>query len=137
MSNETNEESIASIEKKIDASDGKPTFLSSAYRVEIEDLWVSGIAVKLAQGIYIPVASISAVTKQPVVSDWDAKTLSTSKGKVPGEWMNNAWYVRLEDVPTLFELSGTVESDGVLRLRKIPQQPIRHQELMKDEKAKR
>ena len=82
-------------------------------------------------------ASISAVTKQPVVSDWDEKALSTSKGKVPGEWMNNAWYVRLEDVPTLFELSGTVESDGVLRLRKIPQQPIRHQELMKEEKAKR
>ncbi len=129
--------SDADIEKKIDASDGKPTFLSSAYRVEIEDLWVSGIAVKLAQGIYIPVASISAVTKQPVVSDWDEKALSTSKGKVPGEWMNNAWYVRLEDVPTLFELSGTVESDGVLRLRKIPQQPIRHQELMKEEKAKR
>jgi hypothetical protein len=128
--------SDADIEKKIDASDGKPTFLSSAYRVEIEDLWVSGIAVKLSKGIYIPVASISAVTKQSVVSDWDAKTLSTAKGKVPGEWMNNSWYIRLEDVPTLFELFGKVEPDGVLRLRKAPQQPIRPQELMKEEKGK-
>ena len=128
--------SDADIKEKIDASDGKPTFLPRAYRVEIEDLWVSGVAVKLENGIYIPVASISAVTKQPVVSDWDAKTLSTTKGKVPGEWMNNSWYIRLEDVPTLFELFGKVEPDGVLRLRKAPQQPIRPQELMKEEKGK-
>ena len=124
------------IEDKIDASDGQPTFLSCAYRVEIENLWVSGTAVKLANGIYVPVASISAVTKQPVISEWDAKSLSTSMGKVPGEWLNNAWYVRLENVPTLYGLSGTVEADGVLRLRKISQQTERHQELMKEEKAK-
>ena len=123
------------IEEKIDASDGQPTFLSCAYRVEIEDLWVSGTAVRLEKGIYVPVASISAVTKQPVVSDWDAKTLSTSKGKVPGEWLNNAWYIRLEDVSTLYGISGKVEADGVLRLRKTPQQPERHQGLMKEEKA--
>ena len=35
------------------------------------------------------------------------------------------------------ELFGKVEPDGVLRLRKAPQQPIRPQELMKEEKGKR
>ena len=128
--------SDADIREKIDASDGQPTFLSSAYRVEINNLWVSGMAVKLETGIYVPVASISAVTKQSVVSDWDARTLSTSTGTVPGEWLNNAWYIRLEDVPTLYGLSGTVEADGVLRLRKAPQQPVRHQELLKETSQK-
>ena len=124
--------SDAEIAEKIDASDGQPTFLSCAYRVEINDLWVSGMALKLAKGIYLPVASISAVAKQPVVSDWDARTLSTPTGKAPGEWLNNKWYVRLEDVPALYGYSGTLEADGVVRLRKTPQQPDRHQELMKE-----
>ena len=128
--------SDADIREKIDASDGQPTFLSSVYRVEINNLWVSGMAVKLENGIYVPVASISAVTKQSVVSDWDARTLSTPTGTVQGEWLNSAWYVRLEDVPTLYGLSGTVEADGVLRLRKAPQQPVRHQELLKETSQK-
>lgn len=128
--------SDADIREKIDASDGQPTFLSGAYRVEINNLWVSGMAVKLENGIYVPVASISAVTKQSVVSDWDAQTLSTPTGTVPGEWLNNAWYIRLEDVPTLYGLFGTVEADGVLRLRKAPQQPVRHQELLKETSQK-
>lgn len=128
--------SDADIREKIDASDGQPTFLSGAYRVEINNLWVSGMAVKLENGIYVPVASISAVTKQSVVSDWGARTLSTPTGTVPGEWLNNAWYIRLEDVPTLYGLFGTVEADGVLRLRKAPQQPVRHQELLKETSQK-
>ncbi len=122
--------SDADIEEKIDASDGQPTFLSISYRVEIDDLWVSGLALKLANGIYVPVASVSAVTKQTVISDWDAKTLSSPLGKVPGEWLNNKWYVKLEDVQKLYGLSGSVEADGVLRLRKTEQSPVRHQELL-------
>ena len=85
---------------------------------------------KLTNGIYVPVASVSAVTKQPVISDWDAKTLSSPLGKVPGEWLNNKWYVKLEDVQTLYGLSGSLEADGVLRLRKTEQPPVRHQDLL-------
>ena len=124
--------SDAAIKEKIEASDGQPTFLSCTYRVEINNLWISGRALKLENGIFLPVSSISAVTKQPVVSDWDARTLSTPTGTVAGEWLNGHWFVRLEDVPTLYGLSGTVEKDGVLRLHKASQQPSRHQELLQE-----
>ena len=106
------------VAEKIDASDGQPTFLSCTYRIEIDNLWVSGRALNLENIIYLPLYSLSAVTKQSVVSDWDAQTLSTAKGTVAGRWMNSAWYVRLEDIPTLFGLSGSLEKDGVLRLHK-------------------
>ncbi len=122
--------SDADIRKKIEDSDGQPTFLSCAYRVEINDLWVSGMAVKLDNGIYIPVASISAVMKQPVASDWDSQTLSTATGTVPGEWLNNVWYIRLEDVPKLYGISGALDADGVVRLRTTLKESTRHQELL-------
>ncbi len=114
--------SDAEIEEKIEASDGEPTFLPTTYRLEINDLWVSGRAVKLSKGIYLPVSTLSALTRLPVVSDWNERTLASKTGKVPGEIFSNAWYVRLEDVPTLFGLDGQVEKDGVLRLRKPTQQ---------------
>ena len=112
--------SDAEVAEKIDASDGQPTFLNCTYRIEVDDLWVSGRAINLDNEIYLPLNPIVAVTKQSVGSDWNSQTLSTSTGSVKGKWMNSAWYVRLEDVPILFGLTGSLDKDGILRLRKSP-----------------
>ena len=108
--------SDAEIAEKIEASDGEPTFLPGTLRVEIDNLWISGRAMRRGDKIYLPVASASALTKLPVTSNWDEKTLATEKGTTKGEVFGGKWYFRLEDAPTLFGLSGAVDKDGVLRL---------------------
>ena len=114
--------SDAEIAEKIEASDGEPTFLPGTLRVEINNLWISGRAVRRGGKIYLPVASASALTKLPVASNWDAMTLATEKGTTKGEVIGGKWYFQLEDAPTLFGLSGAVEKDGVLRLHSTAQE---------------
>lgn len=119
--------SDADVAEKIAASDGEPTFLPDTLRIEINDLWVSGRALKRNRKIYIPVAPASALTKLPVTSNWDTMTLSTVNGAAQGEVFNGKWYFVLDDAQKLFGLSGAVEKDGVLRLRNASQVSVQEQ----------
>ena len=105
------------IAEKIEASDGQPTFLSSAYRIEVNDLWISGKAIRIDNELYVPVASLSALTKKKVVSDWNTGMLSTELGAAPGESVGGVLYVALRDAETLFGVKGELGTDNVLRLR--------------------
>ncbi len=107
------------VSEKIKASDGTPTFLPRTYRIEINDLWISGVAVQMDDGLYLPVESLSAVLKCPVGSNWDLKTLFTAYGTVPGKYHGGQWYFLLEDGQKLFNISGAVGKDGILRLNSI------------------
>ena len=109
--------SDAEIEDKIENSDGNPTFLPCTYRVEINNLWISGRAVKIGGKTVLPVSSLAVVTKRHVNYDWDKKTLWTDFGTVQGEQFGGKWYVGLDDVQTLFHLTGELGNDGIIRLR--------------------
>ncbi|MBO4853126.1 MAG: L,D-transpeptidase family protein [Schwartzia sp.] len=129
----------ADVAEKIAASDGEPTFLPDTLRIEINDLWVSGRALKQGRKIYIPVGPVSLLTKLPVTSNWDTMTLSTVNGAAQGEVFSGKWYFALDDAQKLFGLSGTVEKDSVLRLRSAAQASAQAQTeqnaAVKDDKA--
>ena len=109
--------SDAEIEDKIENSDGNPTFLPCTYRIEINNLWISGRAVKIDGKTVLPVSSLSAVTKRKVNFDWDKQMLWTDIGVAKGEQFEQKWYVGLNDVRSLFNLAGELGKDGVIRLR--------------------
>ncbi len=115
--------SDAEIADKIEDSDGEPTFLPCTYRVEINDLWISGRAVKTEDGLYLPIKPVSALMKRPVTSDWDAQMLSTDLGAAAGKYWGGQWYVGLDGLQPLFGLSGTLGKDNVLRLKNVAPPP--------------
>ena len=111
------------IAEKIEKSDGAPTFLPCTYRVEVNELWISGRAVKMDEGIFLPIASLSNFMKRPVSSDWNEMMLWTSLGSAKGEYLGGQWYVRLDGAQALFGLSGELGKDGILRLRTVAPHP--------------
>ena len=111
--------SDSEIEEKIENSDGNPTFLPCTYRVEINDLWISGRAVNLDGKIILPVESLSALMKRHVSFDWDKQMLWTDLGVIKGERFGGKWYVGLDDLQPLFNLTGELGKDGIVRLRNV------------------
>ena len=105
------------IAEKIEKSDGAPTFLPCTYRVEVNELWISGRAVKMSDGIFLPIAPLSNFMKRPVSSDWNEQMLWTDLGSTAGEYWGGQWYVRMDGARALFGLSGELGQDDILRLR--------------------
>jgi len=116
----TTDEEIA---EKIKNSDGNPTFLPCTYRIEVNDLWISGRAVNYNGTFILPIVSLSAVMKLSVGSDWDTKLLWTDLGKYEGVYLNGQWYVSLEGAKPLFNLTGELGKDGILRLHEPSKEP--------------
>ncbi len=116
--------SDAEIAEKIENSDGNPTFLPCTYRVEINDLWISGQAVKIGGNIILPVSSLSAVTKRRVSFNEENQMLRTDLGTAKGEQFEGKWYVGLADVQSLFNLTGELGKDGIIRLRDVQAKPV-------------
>ena len=116
--------SDSEIELKIANSDGNPTFLPCTYRVEINELWISGKAVKIDGKVLLPVSSLSALTKRHVSFDWDKQVLWTDGAAVKGEYFGGNWYVGLENVQQLFNLTGELGKDGVVRLYDVKAKPL-------------
>lgn len=111
--------SDAEIKEKIENSDGNPTFLPCTYRVEINDLWISGRAVKYDGKIVLPISSISSLMKRHVSFDWDKQLLWTDLGAAKGEHFEGKWYVGLSGLQSLFNLTGELGKDGIVRLHSV------------------
>ena len=107
----------AEIAEKIDEADGGPTFLPRAFRIEIDNRWLSARAIILDKDeLYVPVQSLSNVTKQKYVWDMTTQVVSTQAGSAPGMSVGNVLYVNFEDAKTLFGLTGDFDAERTLKL---------------------
>ncbi|MCR5560026.1 MAG: L,D-transpeptidase [Schwartzia sp.] len=105
------------IAQKIEDEDGAPTFLPRAFRIEVDNNWLSGRAVIPADGeLYIPVQALSAVTKTDYTRDMAANTVSTHRGTAPAVLFGNRLFVKFDDAKTLFGLTGGFDAESTLKL---------------------
>lgn len=107
--------------EKIEDADGEPTYIGRPYRVFIDDRWISGRAVEREGIVYVPALPLSVVTKREVIWDMTAQTATTGLGTVPGYFIGQKLFVRLQDVEKLFSLRGELHfSERRLNLTTIP-----------------
>lgn len=99
------------IEKKINASDGMPTYIGKVY-----PLYVNGEAMKnnavVQDGVtYLSAIDLANATKISLGWDEKSKMLISTLGKAAGFDKHNVLYCKAEDAKTLFNLTGSLNPD--------------------------
>lgn len=111
------------LEKKIEASDGEPTYLGKIYRVEVDDKWISGKAIERDGITYVAALPLSVVTKINVTWNMLDNIAITERGTAAGYKFGDKLYVDSNDLTKLFGLS--VEKKGNILKLKTVQEPIK------------
>lgn len=109
-------ESDEDIEKKIQLSDGQPTYVARAYNLSVNGKFMKDKALIKDDIVYLPAGKIAEQMK--VLVTWDSKsaTLGTKYGKAIGYEKKGTIFFNAEDVGVLFRLQGGLSRRGVYEL---------------------
>ena len=108
--------SYASIEEKISASDGEPTYIGKVYPILVNGSRISGKAVLSDAVMYLPVTGIASALQLDVRWNEEESSLESPYGKVIGYNKRDVLYFNADDVETLFHLSGGLNSGNMYQL---------------------
>lgn len=98
------------IEKKIEASDGEPTYIGKVYNIVVEGKKLQNKAVEQDGITYLP--AIDLADAAGVNLGWDEKSevLFSTVGKATGYNKKDVLYCNADDVQTLFHLDGGLQN---------------------------
>lgn len=115
-------ESDEDIERKIQLSDGQPTYVARAYNLSINGKTMQDKALIKDDIVYLPTGKIAEQLK--VLVTWDPKsaTLSTKYGKAIGYEKKDAIFFNAEDAGVLFRLQGGLSRRGMYELTTIEEE---------------
>ena len=102
----------SSIEKKIQASDGNPTYIAKVYPLYINGKKTTEKAVVKDDVTYLPAQETAKAVGLNVTWDASANTLATNYGKATAYNESGVAYCNSDDVGTLFHLEGGLQKDG-------------------------
>lgn len=116
-------ESDEAIEKKIELSDGQPTYVARAYNLSVNGTLMKDKALIKDDIVYLPAGKIAEQLK--VMATWDAKsaTLGTKYGKAIGYEKKGTLFFNAEDAGILFRLQGGLSKRGVYELTAMEEAP--------------
>ena len=112
-----NFESDASIEKKIKASDGQPTFIAKAYPLTVNGERVKGKAIVKDDVTYLPAADIAQALKISLGWKPSEEILVSSLGEAVGIEKKEKLYCNADDVAALFKVDGGINKQGIYALK--------------------
>lgn len=114
-----NFESDAEIEKKINASDGEPTYIAKVYPLFVNGKKVESKAVVQGDVTYLPVVDIAKTLN--ISTGWkpNEKLLVSSFGEAVGYDKKEALYCNADDVAKLFRVDGGLTKKGTYELKAI------------------
>lgn len=107
------------IEKKIQLSDGQPTYVARAYGLSVNGRTLNDKAIIKDDIVYLPVEKIAEQTKVALTWDSDSATLTSPYGKAIGYDKKNTLFFNAEDASVLFHLEGGFSKKGVYELSTI------------------
>ena len=116
-------ESDEEIERKIELSDGQPTYVARVYNLSVNGKPMSDKALIKDDIVYLPADKIAEQLK--VLVTWDSKsaTLGTKYGKAIGYEKKGSLFFNAEDAGVLFHLQGGLSKRGVYELTSIKETP--------------
>lgn len=116
-------ESDEEIERKIELSDGQPTYVARVYNLSVNGKSMSDKALIKDDIVYLPADKIAEQLK--VLVTWDSKsaTLGTKYGKAIGYEKKGSLFFNAEDAGVLFHLQGGLSKRGVYELTSIKETP--------------
>ena len=113
--------SQADIEKKIESSDGEPTYVAKVYPLYVDDKQSKGKAV-IQDGItYLPAVDLAEAVQISLGWKPEEKVLVSSYGEAVGYDKKSVLYCNADDVNTLFHLDGGLDKTGKFVLKKATQ----------------
>jgi len=129
-------ESDEDIAKKIQNSDGQPTFIGKAYDVEVDGAVVPETeqngrkffakAVVKDEISYLPAVPIAISLKTKLEWHPETSTLKTNLGEVKGYDLKKQLYINADDATTLFGVNGGLENKTFkLRTTSAPVEPVK------------
>ena len=109
-------ESDDNIARKIELSDGQPTYVARVYNLSVNGKSMNDKALIKDDIVYLPADKIAEQLK--VLVTWDAKsaTLGTKYGKAIGYEKKGALFFNAEDAGVLFRLQGGLSKRGAYEL---------------------
>lgn len=107
------------IEKKINDSDGAPTYIGKVYHLYVNGQKMKNNAVVQDGVTYLSAIDLANATKISLGWNAEAKTLITTLGKAAGFDKHDNLYCRAEDVNKLFHLTGSLNTDKIYHLTSI------------------
>ena len=116
-------ESDEDIAKKIEASDGEPTYIGAIYGIDINGKRIRANAVARDNVIYLPAIPIAENTSTDLRWDADRSMLVSPYGEVPGLDKKGQLYLKAADARTLFLMAGTLQANNVFTLQSIKKKP--------------
>ena len=114
----------AAIEQKLNASDGKPTYLGKAYPVTLDGNKTKIKAVYKDGNIYLPAMELAETLQTDLGWDAQREKLITAYSETPGIEKKNLLFLNAKDVAPLFRLMGSLQPNHVYALQSIPQMPV-------------
>lgn len=117
-------ESDEDIERKIELSDGQPTYVARVYNLSVNGKTMSDKALIKDDIVYLPANKIAEQLK--VLVTWDSKsaTLGTKYGKAIGYEKKGSLFFNAEDVGVLFRLQGGLSKRGIYELTTMEETPV-------------
>lgn len=110
-------ESDEAIEKKIEASDGEPTYIAKVYPLFVNGKKMKGKAVVQDGRTYLPAVQLAETTKISLGWNADAQELLSSEGKAAGYDKKDTLYCDATDAGKLFHLQGALAKDGTYTMK--------------------
>ena len=109
------------IEKKINESDGEPTYVAKVYPLYVNGVKLKNKAIEQGGTMYLP--AIDLADAAHVDLGWNAKTrkLVSTIGVADGVDKKDVLYCKLADAKALFRLDGTLEKNSFV-MKTIPEE---------------
>ena len=114
-----NFEADESILRKINASDGEPTYLGKVYGVMWQGNKISSKAVLRDGVFYLPAMELAETMGMDIGWDEGKSALSTDYGEAAGYEKKDLLYLNAADAPALFHVEGILENDGLFHLNPV------------------
>ena len=99
-----------SIQQKIDASDGEPTYIGKVYNLSVNGNRLSSKAVEMDGMTYLPASDVASTLKLKLEWKPEGQTLSTPYGMAKGFNKKNILYFDALDMYKLFHLEGGLDA---------------------------
>ena len=97
------------IEKKIEASDGEPTYIGRVYNITVDGKKLENKAVEQDGITYLPAIDLADAAGVNLGWDEKAEVLISTVGKATGYDKKDNLYCNADDVQTLFHLTGGLQ----------------------------
>lgn len=121
------------IEKKINDSDGEPTYIAKVYPLYVNGNKMKNKAVEQDGVMYLPAIDLADAASVNLGWDANSQKLISTLGTAPGVDKKDVLYCKVEDARTLFKLGGALENNNFV-MKFVPDEKKENVTPQRDEK---